>query len=284
MQGPDLIFFFQDKNRRFYQPDSSGKIVVSSKPYPLQFSPEGWNEIEVQTGRSKKWFALLRSLNIGLQHVNDGAKIIKHVMLTKGIDEPLYFVICKQELDYTEGTEYGYWYKKIYRALVDLSTFKHEGERVTVNTIEDNLGKFLESNESTTVELPMNVEEAIWVKMDGINLHEKLIYADTEGLDISRAFYGTSFYGPVTNTGKEGDSTGVLVSSENLETTSGVSFADQLASDNCIIQNLSKTPITFNLEGVSEFKCTGMTSEPAYALRRRFLTSTMSIGDQNDYE
>ena len=284
MQGPGLIFFLQDKNHRFYQPDADGKIVLSSKAYPLKFSPEGWEDIEVQTGRNKKWFALLRSLNIGLSHVNDGAKIIKHVMLTKGIDEPLYFTICQEALDYNVGVDYGFWHKMLYRALVDLSTYKHEGVKVTVNTIEDSLTKYLESNENTTEELPMNVDEAIWVKMDGIDLREKLGYADIEALDVSRATYGLSFYGPNVNTGNEGDSTGILVQSQTLESTSGLSFPDKLASDNCVLQNLNTTPITFTLVGVSEFKCISMTSAPAYALRRRFLTSTMDISNQNDYQ
>jgi len=155
---------------------ANGKIVLKNKPYLLEFSPEGWDGIAVQNILNRRYWGIDRSVSVPLSYVQDGAKILKHILLNKGIEESVYLVIAKQEIDYTPGVSYGYWYKQIYRGEVDFSTYDHSGVKVTCNTLEDGLPKYLKANENTTYELPMNVADAIFVKMDGIKLHESINY------------------------------------------------------------------------------------------------------------
>ncbi len=174
MQGQDYIFFLQAKDRSFWQIDTDGMVTKSNKAYPLVFSPDGWNDISIQNIRNKKYWGIDRSVSIPLSYVGDGATIIKSIMLKYGIEESVYLIIAKQELHYVPGVDYGYWYKQIYRGEVDLSTYSHAGAKVNCTTLEDGLAKYLKANEGTVYELPMNVPEAINVKMDGIKLLNKV--------------------------------------------------------------------------------------------------------------
>ena len=69
---------------------------------------------------------------------------------------------------------YCYWYKQVYRGEVDWSTFDHTGPKVTCTTMEDGLPKYLKANDKTVYEFPMDVPEAVNVKMDGIKLHNSV--------------------------------------------------------------------------------------------------------------
>jgi hypothetical protein len=181
MQGNNYIFALQDKANNFYQIDKDGNVTVNSTPYFLDFSPSGWDEIAIQIIRNKNYFGVDRSVSIPLAYVKDGCKILKHILYNFGIEESVYLIIGSQKLDYTAGVNYGFWYKQIYKGEIDFSTFNHFNERVTCATLEDGLAKYLKANEKTKYELPMNVAEAINVKMDGVVLRQKSTFVVTNG-------------------------------------------------------------------------------------------------------
>lgn len=180
---------------------------------------------------------------------------------------------------------YGYWYKQIYRAEVDLSTFSHIGSKVTATTLEDGLAKFLKANESTTYEFPMDVPEAVTIKMDGVDFVDKLNYEQIDGVDVSYATDGDRFYSPSSFISNDGDSVDVLTNSENLEGISGTAtWADILASDNYLLENIGDHVLPVTITGHLEFRCTKMVSSPAFAVRFRFLRSEQLLANQNDYQ
>jgi len=169
MQGPDLIFHLTDENYNFYQPDKDGLMIISSAPYFFQFSPDGWYNIEVKNIRNRTYWAVDRSVSIPLAYLGDAAKLIKTIVLTLGTEQvKAYLTILSQQLHHTPGVNYSYYYKKEFRGAIDLSSYNHEGVKVTVTTQEDGLPKYLKANEGNTLELPMNVPEAVFVKMDGV--------------------------------------------------------------------------------------------------------------------
>lgn len=284
MQGSDYIFAFQSKDFSFWQPDADNKIVLKNKPYLLEFSPSGWDDIAIQNILNKRYWGVDRSISIPLSYVNDGAKILKHIVLNKGIEESVYLVIAKQELDYTPGVSYGYWYRQIYRGEVDFSEYDHSGATVACNTLEDGLPKYLKANENTTFEFSMNVPEAIYVKMDGVNLHEYINYQNVDDLEITKNINGGDFFAPCVFTNKEGESTGVVINSQDLQDTSGLTFDQTVNQTNSIIFNAGNDFINVNISGRIEFQCTGMTSLPPWAIKFRFLKTGQLIGDQNLYQ
>jgi len=98
-QGSSYLFAIQDKDFRFWKLDN-GVIKCTAAPYFLEFSPAGWQEISVQNIRNKKYWGIDRSVTIPLSYVNDGATILKHIFLTKGLEEPVYLSILEQQLFY----------------------------------------------------------------------------------------------------------------------------------------------------------------------------------------
>ena len=179
---------------------------------------------------------------------------------------------------------YGFWYKRLYKGEIDFSNFSHESAKVNVATLEDGLPKFLKSNENTVYEFNMNVPEAVMVKMDGIKLHEKLNYNDISEMPINFSYYGQSFRMPTTFITNEGDSVGVEYQSQSIESTTGFSWDDRIKLDNYVFKNLNSFPVALKISGVTEIKCTGMVSSPAYGFRARFITSDMDLVDQNLYQ
>lgn len=176
MQSADFIFFFQDAKRRFWGIDAAGSVTLTANPYPIQYSPDGWQDTTIKNVRNRKYWAIDRSASLAFKYVEDAAKMLKHIFYNRGVEEQVFLVICEQRLDYTPGVSYGFWYKQIFRSEIDLSTFLHEGPVVTCNTLEDGLAKHLKANESTVYEFDLDE----YVKMDGVVLKSSINFLAIE--------------------------------------------------------------------------------------------------------
>lgn len=176
---------------------------------------------------------------------------------------------------------YGYWYKRVYRGEVDWSTFDHTGPKVTCTTLEDGLPKYLKANDKTVYEFLMNVPEAIYWDADGIKLHEKANYQDTDGVEFSQEFLlSDRGLTPTTFLGSEGDNSGIILQTQNI--ASYASFAALIAQDNCMMQNLNTYPVTIIITGKIQFRC--IRQSGTWSIRFRYLTSSSTIPTQNDHE
>lgn len=288
MQGSDFIFCLVDRtgsNPNFWKIDANGKAVLSATPYFLDFSPEGWIDLSIQNIRNKKYFGIDRSVTIPFDYVEDGATILKKIAYAYGPEASVYLKVCRLTLDYSAGVNYGFWYKQIYVGEVDLPTFNHKGSKVNVTTLEDGLPKYLKANENTTYELPMDVPDAIYVKMDGISLREKASYTQLSGTDISISNYSKQFFCGGFKVSTEGKSTGMIFNNEDVMGVESLTYAQKLQRPEFIAQAYNNpAALSATITGTIEFTCTSMTSSPAYAVRFRFLRSNLAIGSQNDYE
>lgn len=280
MQGADFIFFLQDKQNRFWGLNSSGNVVLNANPYPLVFSPDGWEEIGIKNVRNKKYWAIDRSVSLAFKYVEDAAKILKYIFYIKGVEESVYLTICEQRLKYEENVSYGYWYKQVFKSEIDLSTYQHNGAEVTCNTLEDGLAKHLKANENTVYELDMDTV----VKLDGIDLIEKTTFTLLDDLPISNANYGASFFLPFTFINKEGSSTGIALLSQSLENTSGTSYPDRVQSQNyfAVGSELNTADIDLRITGQIIFTCTRQ--DAANGVIMRFLRSSLLSSHENDYQ
>ena len=99
MEGSAFIFCFQDKSNRFWQVDTTGGITINNKPYFLEFAPDGWDAIEIENIRNRKYWGIDRSVSVPLSYVQDAAHILKHIFCNLGIEESVYLVIASQQLD-----------------------------------------------------------------------------------------------------------------------------------------------------------------------------------------
>lgn len=177
-----------------------------------------------------------------------------------------------------------YWYKRRFFGEFDLTTYSHEGSAVKCTILEDGLAKWLKANENTTLELPDTDSNLIYVKLDGINLHEKANYIDTPGVTFSPVTLGGgSVDRGLTTTiflNKEGDNVGVEFDSQFTQAFPST-FPDTVQSTNCLLWNTYTQAIVITISGTSEFIC--VSQNGTWAFRRRFLISSSDFPTQDDY-
>lgn len=189
MQPADFILFLTDSKRRFWNINAAGEVILNANPYPVVFSPEGWDDILIKNIRNKKYWALFRTVTTPFKFVEDAAKILKHIYYTQGAEASVYLVICELRLHYVPGVEYGFWYKQIFRSEIDGSTFQHDGPYVTASCAEDGFAKHLKSNENTVFEIPLDNDNSIYVKEDGVVLRNRYESLINPGFSLDSDFY-----------------------------------------------------------------------------------------------
>lgn len=99
MQGSEFLYFIKADPTHFYAMEDSG-LVVSTTPRPLEFSPDGWQDISIQNTRNKKYWGIDRTITIPYSFVEDGAGILKSIFYKYGVESKAYLTICQQQLDY----------------------------------------------------------------------------------------------------------------------------------------------------------------------------------------
>lgn len=168
MQGPDHLYCLVDElNRSLYV--ESGIVKRSALPRPLEYTPDGWRNIEINNARNQKYFALDRAFTVPLEFVEDGAHILKDAYYKNGIEAKVWLVIVKQKIFY-DGMEYGWYYDACYKGEIDFSNFNHVGPKVTINIMEGGIPKLIKAKESVKYELDIDVPEVVKVKMDSVNI------------------------------------------------------------------------------------------------------------------
>lgn len=174
MSGRDFLYFLQNELSQFLYIDGMGNLQTSSAPIPLTFTPDGWQEISILTERNKKYFpGLDRMYGAPQNFVEDGARILKKLFYGKGIEVTVYLLILEQQLYFTD-TEYGYYYDQLVKCEVDLSSFEHDGPKVSAAILEGDITRAIKANEGTTYEFDIDVPEAQTVIMNGLSLKESV--------------------------------------------------------------------------------------------------------------
>jgi hypothetical protein len=170
MQGEQFIYFlFDENNNSYYQYGDT--VLLSASLKPLEFTPDGRKKIQIQNQRNGTYFAIDRSFTLPLDYVKDGAQILKHIYYNYGVEAKVFMSICEQRL-YFDATHYGFYYTLLYRGEIDLAQLKHDGTKVTVNIMEGGMVKFVKAYENTKYEIPVDVDEAVNVYMDGVELKQ----------------------------------------------------------------------------------------------------------------
>lgn len=98
MEGSEFIYFLKPDPTHFYSMQDSG-LAVSTTPIPLDFDPDGWQDISIQNQRNKKYWGVDRTLTIPYSFVEDGAGILKSVFYKYGVEGKAFLTICQQQLD-----------------------------------------------------------------------------------------------------------------------------------------------------------------------------------------
>jgi hypothetical protein len=117
---------------------------------------------------------------VPLEFVKDGAQIMRHLYYNRGLEEKVFLCIAKQVM-YMDATHYGYYYTLLYKGEIDFANFQHDGPKVTANIMEGGAVKFIKARENTSYEIPIDENEPILVKMDGVRLRQSATWLVTNG-------------------------------------------------------------------------------------------------------
>ena len=268
MQGSEFLYFLTDNNNQFYS-IANGGLKLSAKPVPLEFSPDGWQEVSIQNIRDKNTFSVDRTISSPYTFVEDGADILKHIFYKYGVNAEVNLIICHQQL-YCSGGEYGFWYKLLTKLDVDLSTYNHDGFKVTCNLLEGGFPKYFKANKNTTYEIPLD-DLAVNVKMDGIVLHGAInnevlqkdyLLSPMAGVDN---LYLSTFF-----TFNEGEQVGLLSNNVFGDVVSGIDWT----SDNWILKAVKGTTVKFT--GKIAFTYTGSSATTMQVLLNTVLEGESS--------
>lgn len=153
----------------YYQMDNTGTVILDVAVTPLTFAPQGWQEKTLKWERGYTYWGVMQAFSLPLQFVKDGAKILRSIFYTTGVDAQVQFYI--EKLDKAIAT---YGYAAYYEGDVDFSRFEDKKDYVAVQIAENGfIGKLI-AKENTDFEIPITTNpDAIWVRMDGIDLMAK---------------------------------------------------------------------------------------------------------------
>lgn len=281
----------EDKGWLYYIMDGFGGtyyvednvVKTSSNLVPLQYTPDGWQDVSIGWERNLERIGVVRNFTIPLKFVNDGAKILKHIVYTFKSEAPVYMYITKQKLD-IDPTNYDFNYASFYKGEFDLTSFVDEEDYVTINVLEGGLTSLIKANEATEYEIPID-ELRVW--SDGVELQTKGAFQMVPDLPINDNSFGQRWWAPVSHLNDDGISVGLDFVSENIEEIPGtMSFATQVAYDlNYLVVSdvLNPAPIPLHLTGVIKFQCTA-NRLGTWGFRMRFLKESLTVPTQNVYQ
>lgn len=279
-----LFYVLDALTGNYYHIDSNGDAATTSTKTELENSPDGWQDITVGYERDMQKWGVVRTFSLPVFFVERIRKILRTVILTINTEVALIFSIEKRSVP-TTPTTYQYLYSPLYSGEIDLNTYQYDDVKDKISIIETGVLKLLKAGEGTSFEIDIDSDpEMVKARMDGLNLFEKGVFIAVDGIEMKKTVYGTAFLFPVSYINSEGSSTGIAFFTQNIENVSGLSYAQLLDSDNCILQagTNNTAPIDVLVTGTLKFICTD--NDPTLGFRARFLTSTLPIANQNDYQ
>lgn len=155
-------------------------LLLDVEPTELENTPDGWQDKAVNWKRSWERMGVIRSFTIPLAFVLDGAETIKALFIQQGYEADC--VIEIHELNNSTRQ-----YEPIFIGEVDFTTYDSDVHFTRCNFIEGGAYKLLTANEDTVYEIPIEDEDRVLVRMDGVNIYSKITFG---GIDAANGETG----------------------------------------------------------------------------------------------
>lgn len=253
-------------------------VTYTGSPKQLPQTPEGWQEIQIAYERPKESHGLKSSFSLPFKFPRDGARIIRDAAYKTTIEERLYLLIQRLNLDITDTT-FKYIYRYFYKGELDLSKMEDSQDFVEVPVLSSRTDILFNANAEKVFEFPMFGEKVVYLKHDGVALEGKANYVALDGVEIGYPEFIANGYAfiPFSFISMEKRANGFAFVSQNFEQPSG-SFDDWKAnSSNFFAQAsaLNSTTVDLHITGTLLFTCTERTAS-SVSLFLRFITSTQT--------
>lgn len=206
MENRQWLYYLLNKQGLSYY-KQNGVLQLSSRPYPLRHTPDGWQDINIGYERSIETWGNNRNFSLPQNFVLDGMEILREIFHTKTVEETVYLLIQKQVL-VIDPTEYYFFHKYFYRGELDMSTGNDQETKFTVSIMEGGLSKSYKAYQGQ--DYYINPTD-IYVRMDGIPFegrkrfvvvepsYPKVIYSPNEELQQMIPMFSTSSEGQFFN-------------------------------------------------------------------------------------
>lgn len=185
---------------RYYYIDSNGDFADTITQTELPMLPQGWQDLEVTWERGFVYYGLFTNYTTPLKFVKDGAKILRHLMYTNGIEAP-----CELWVEKFNSDSGVYDYETFFKADLDFSTFNDEKDYVTISVMENGFPAKLKARENTPYVIDIwNHPNVQYIKHDGILLQGQLDFKSLTGSGFNPGIDGYSFSPSVAYIDTEG--------------------------------------------------------------------------------
>lgn len=193
----------------FLYVDDNGKVRTTSTPTPLPNAPDSWQEKKLSWGRSSTYLGLIREFTTKLSFTTDGAKILRHLRYTKGVEAYCRLVIVKLDKSFGEGMVH----KDFYGGEIDFSKWDDKDDTVTTEVKDGGLAKLIKANENTDYEIPVDELDMLCSGYKQKTAYSLAIFPHT--LSVSNTFpNGSTVLGHnvgITQVASEGNKIGLVV-------------------------------------------------------------------------
>jgi hypothetical protein len=167
---------------------NNGIVSYAGTKRPLRHSPLGLRDMKIAWERNIAKHGINRNFTLPVDLVRDARMIVQDTFYKQIIDEKLFLLIQKLDIEITGGT-YKWIYNYLYKGELDLTTAKDGETKLSVSVMEGGASKLLKANEATVYDIPFD-EDSILVKMDGILLTMKQNWITQAGLYVGDRLLG----------------------------------------------------------------------------------------------
>lgn len=237
---------YKGSNGIVQEGDKDTLLKPDGQPAHLQQAPDGWDETLVKWGTSLTAWGFIREMTVPMKFGNDGFKILKHILWTKGFEAVAYFALHKL-VRAAYPIQYDVW----FIGELDFTQFKQDSDTATIQVMEGGASKLLKANENTSYSIDIhNDAEKKILYLDGLPFTNKIswvVYAGQQQ-DFRGRYLGMGIVS------QEGTTQGVLVQDV---------FNDQfvlnpLPNNDWFTYSVDKT-ITCNIKIKGKVQCTHST-------------------------
>lgn len=165
---------------KYYYIDTAGALQNTATKTPLVFTPSGWREKTLKLDRGFEYWGVIRSFSLPLRYVKDGAKILRNLYYTYGVEAK-----CQLYIEQHNDTIAVWDYQPYYAGDIDFSRSNDMKNYFTIEITESGFLSKFKAKENTTKEIEVtNNTNVIWVKMDGLDLQAKATWVSTPNEEL----------------------------------------------------------------------------------------------------
>lgn len=175
----DFKFYFRylvGATWHYYYVDNTGAVQNTTTKTELTFSPQGWEDIQLNWERGFTYHGVFQTFTTPLEFVKDGAKILRYLYVNYGTEGA-----CQLYIEKFNNTVAVYDYEDYYFGDIDFSRFLDKKDFVQCEVMEGGFMSKLKAKETTDYEIDVSDSgDRVWVNMEGVELNAIFDFAGME--------------------------------------------------------------------------------------------------------